>query len=115
MANVTITKVNAPRDSATEFSLTSLSADDVAVIGWDGKDESTSIVILAGVADVVATIKAGEGIQGMNDLALSLTATKYYEIPINSGKFKNTYGANTGKVLVSVDKACSIAVVEQTK
>ena len=116
MANVTVTPVFAPRDEATNFSLISLSASDVAVIDWTGcKDESTQIIFLGGAADAVATFKAGEGIQGMNDFDMTIEDAEYYSIPINSGKFKNDYGTNVGKVLVSVDKACKIAVVCQTK
>ena len=116
MANVNVTPVFAPRDEATNFSFTSLSASDVGVIDWTGcKDESTEIIILGGAADAVATFKAGEGIQGMNDFAMTIEDAEYYAIPINSGKFKNDYGTNVGKVRVSVDKAVSIAVVCQTK
>ena len=116
MANVTVTPVFAPRDEATNFDWTDLSANDVGVISWDGcKDESTEILVLGGAADAVATFKAGEGIQGMNDFPMTIEDGELYAIPINSGKFKNDYGTNVGKVRVSVDKAVKIAVICQTK
>ena len=116
MANVTVTPVFAPRDEATNFDWTDLTAGDVGVIDWDGcKDESTDILFLGGAADAVATFKAGEGIQGMNDHDMLIEDGEYYSVPINSGKFKNDYGTNVGKVRVAVDKAVKIAVVCQTK
>ena len=116
MANVTVTPVFAPRDAATNWDWTDLSASDVGVIDWTGcKDESTHILILGGAADAVATFKAGEGIQGMNDHAMTIEDAELYCIPINSGKFKNDYGTNVGKVRVAVDKAVKIAVICQTK
>lgn len=47
------------------------------------------------------TIKAGNGIQGVNDLVLEkLGAGKFTAVTIESGRFKNVTGDNKGKVVI---------------
>lgn len=109
--NITITK--AIRDEATEVVYTSLATTDNVLIDWDCRDECTTLRFLGGAAESKVTIKAGNGVQGVNDIEFVVPATKYVDVPINSGMFMNTYGENLGKVVLSVSAACSLAVVEE--
>lgn len=108
--NITITK--AVRDEATAVTMTSLAASDKVLIDWDCKDERTMLLFLGGSGAATATIKAGNGVQGCNDLVLTIPASGYVAVPLNSGGVKNTYGDDVGQVVLNVSAACSLAVVE---
>ena len=113
MANVTITPVKCARDAGTAFTLTSVSSGDTFEIEWDVRDESAALVVLASSTAPAITIAAGKGVQGNKDLVVACEASKYNVIPLNSGRFKNDYGTDVGKVKGSVATAgCSMAVVE---
>jgi hypothetical protein len=48
-----------------------------------------------------ATIKKGNGLQGVSDLASgNIPAAKFGAITVESGRFKNISGTNKGKILV---------------
>ena len=47
------------------------------------------------------TVKAGNGIQGLSDLALSVPAATTKCLVIESMKFVNTSGTNKGKILLT--------------
>ena len=113
MANVTLTPVKCKRDDATAYTLTSLSAGDTFEIDYDCRDESTALIVLTTSTAPTITIKAGAGVQGNKDLVKTLEASKYNAIPINSGRFKNDYGTDVGKVKGSIATAgATVAVVE---
>ena len=113
MANVTLTPQKCKRDDATAFTLTSVASGDTFEIEYDCRDESTALIVLTTSTAPTITIKAGEGVQGNKDLVKELTASKYNVIPINSGRFKNDYGTDVGKVKGSVATAgVTMAVVE---
>ena len=112
MADKNIAIVKATRDEATKVELTSLATSDNVLIDWDCKDERAMLLFLGGSSAATVTIKAGNGIQGCNDLTIEVPASSYVAVPINSGGVKNTYGGNVGKVVLSVSAACSLAVVE---
>lgn len=112
MADKAITVVKATRDEATSVALTSLATSDKVLIEWDVKDERTVMLFLGGSSTATVTVKAGNGVQGCNDLTVEVPASTYVAVPINSGGFKNTYGENVGKVVLSTSAACSLAVVE---
>ena len=112
MADKAITVVKAVRDEATTVALTSLATSDKVLVEWDVKDERTVMLFLGGSAQATVTIKAGNGVQGCNDLVVTVPASTYVAVPINSGGFKNTYGEDVGKVVLSTSAACSFAVVE---
>jgi hypothetical protein len=55
----------------------------------------------SGAVDRTATIKKGNGLQGVADLVSgNIAASKFGAIAVESGKFKNVSGANKGKVLI---------------
>ena len=47
------------------------------------------------------TIKAGNGLQGTNDISLELAQNEIAWVVLDSGKFKNVYGVNKGKVILT--------------
>lgn len=46
------------------------------------------------------TVKAGNGIQGVADLAHSVAASSYATVSIDSGAYKNVSGDDKGKVII---------------
>ena len=46
-------------------------------------------------------IKAGNGLQGTNDISLELASGEIAWVVLDSGKFKNVYGVNKGKVILT--------------
>jgi hypothetical protein len=55
----------------------------------------------SGAVDRTATVKKGNGIQGVADLVSgNISAAKFGAIAVESGAFKNVSGANKGKILV---------------
>lgn len=66
-----------------------------------GKDHKTMILLVNdGTGTATATIKAGNGIQGVADLSVSLTAGKYTIVSPEAGRFKLVSGTDKGKVLI---------------
>lgn len=51
--------------------------------------------------DKTITIKAGNGLQGTNDISLALAQNEIAWVALDSGKFKNVYGENKGKVILT--------------
>ena len=47
------------------------------------------------------TIKAGNALQGTNDISLALAKDAIAWVVLDSGKFKNVYGVNKGKVILT--------------
>ena len=67
-----------------------------------GKDHKTMILLVNdGSSAVTATVKAGNGLQGVSDLTVSLAAGAYTVICPEAGRFKLVSGADHGKVLIT--------------
>lgn len=67
-----------------------------------GKDHKTMILLVNdGTSTLTATIKAGNGIQGVADLTVSLAAGKFTFVCPESGRFKNMTGNDKGKVIIT--------------
>lgn len=59
------------------------------------------------------TIKAGNGLQGTNDISLTLAQSEIAWVALDSGKFKNVYGENKGKVILTgTDNNLQVKVIE---
>jgi hypothetical protein len=59
------------------------------------------------------TIKAGNGLQGTNDISLTLAKDEIAWVALDSGKFKNVYGENKGKVILTgTDNNLQVKVIE---
>lgn len=64
-------------------------------------------------ANKTITIKAGNGLQGTNDISLTLAKDKIAWVVLDSGKFKNVYGVNKGKVILTgTDANLKVKVIE---
>ena len=63
--------------------------------------------------DKTITIKAGNGLQGTNDISLTLAKDGIAWVVLDSGKFKNVYGVNKGKVILTgTDANLQVKVIE---
>lgn len=64
-------------------------------------------------ANKTITIKAGNGLQGTNDISLTLAKDEIAWVALDSGKFKNVYGENKGKVILTgTDNNLQVKVIE---
>ncbi len=86
---------------------TAIDATDGAEIVWSERDDKYLVLIQNANASEAknVTIKAGNGIQGVNDITTSIAASSYTFIALDSGRFKNVVGADKGKVLFTGDSA----------
>ena len=115
MADVAVTKQTTTKpNTVTKYTWTSLSAGDSAVIDADYKDERTIILVKnASTSDeAVITKKHGNGYGGVNDMTASIAKSTEHAFTLDSTIFKNVSGTNKGKIVISTDKAISIAVIE---
>ena len=77
---------------------------DKYVIGIKNASESEAKTI---------TIKAGNGLQGTNDISLELASGEIAWVALDSGKFKNVYGVNKGKVILTgISTDLKVKVIE---
>ncbi|MBQ7846914.1 MAG: hypothetical protein IJ344_01385 [Clostridia bacterium] len=66
----------------------------------DFSDEKCLILVQnAGTSAADVTVKAGNGIQGVNDLVHSVAASSFAILAIDSGRFKHVSGEEKGKVI----------------
>lgn len=97
------------RNTIAAVSLEALTASTAKAIDWSEKDEHTVLVINAS-AQTDLTVKAGNGIQGVTDLVLTVPQGVSL-VKLESGRFKNVSGANKGKVIVVSTGTPSVGVV----
>lgn len=97
------------RNTIAAVTLEALTASTAKAIDWSEKDEHTVLVINAS-AQTDLTVKAGNGIQGVTDLVLTIPQGVSL-VKLESGRFKNVSGANKGKVIVVSTGTPSVGVV----
>ncbi len=97
------------RNTLAAVALEALTASTAKAIDWNEKDEHTVLVINA-AAQTDLTVKAGNGIQGVTDLVLTVPKGISL-VKLESGRFKNVSGANKGKVIVVSTGTPSVGVV----
>ena len=97
------------RNTIAAVTLEALTANTAKAITWNEKDEHTVLVINA-AAQTDLTVKAGNGIQGVTDLVLTVPRGVSL-VKLESGRFKNVSGANKGKVIVVSTGTPSVGVV----
>ena len=97
------------RNTIAAVTLEALTANTAKAITWNEKDEHTVLVINA-AAQTDLTVKAGNGIQGVTDLVLTVPQGVSL-VKLESGRFKNVSGANKGKVIVVSTGTPSVGVV----
>lgn len=90
-----------------------LDATDGGEFVFDGADHKTLILLQNTVTAVkTVTVKAGNGIQGVNDLEIEIDASSTKAVALNSGAFKNMYGDDKGKVIMTGPSDIKIAVLK---
>ena len=97
------------RNTIAAVTLEVLTANTAKAITWNEKDEHTVLVINA-ATQTNLTVKAGNGIQGVTDLVLTVPQGVSL-VKLESGRFKNVSGANKGKVIVVSTGTPSVGVV----
>jgi len=116
MAIVNITNTKLTRNEAATFpTAVAVDATAGAAIDLTNKSDGRILIIIQNIAEAskTATIKAGNGLQGVEDLEITVAASTTKCIVIESGKYKNVTGDNKGKVIIKgTDANIKIAVVE---
>lgn len=97
MAIKTIEKGIIALNGALELPEAVACGSDGAVVEFDTEDRK--ILLIIGTAE--ATIKAGNGLQGTEDLTVEFTTGKQKAVVVESGRFVNTSGPNKGKILIT--------------
>lgn len=97
------------RNTIAAVTLEALTANTAKAITWNEKDEHTVLVINA-ATQTNLTVKAGNGIQGVTDLVLTVPQGVSL-VKLESGRFKNVSGANKGKIIVVSTGTPSVGVV----
>lgn len=88
------------RNEIVNLELTALTAATETPVAFDQKDDQTILVLAnSGTSAVDVTIKAGNGLQGVNDLTVSVKAGAN-AIKLESGRFKFVTGVNKGKIVL---------------
>ena len=112
MTATAITKVEVTRNAATNVpAAATVAKTDGALVTFDKDDQKILLLLKNNITDAThtAVIKAGNGLQGVSDLEITLTGTNTTAgnekaIVIESGRYVNVSGDNKGKVnIVSKD------------
>lgn len=90
-------KLTMRNDIATP-ELTALTANTEKAIEWSENDDKMILVVNA-TAETTLTVKAGNSIQGVCDLTLTVPVGVSL-VKLESGRFKNVSGENKGKIVV---------------
>ena len=105
MAAITVTVTKLARNGGVEMpTATALtSTTDGAEVDYTGQSDGRILLLIengnASAAET-ATVKAGNGIQGTEDLVVSVPAQKTLGLVLESGKFAFASGERKGKVWV---------------
>lgn len=107
MARVVITphemgRVNEAMTAVASASLfAAVDAAAGAEFAMSGRDDKTLLLVQnAATSAKTVTVKAGNGIQGVNDLTVSVPASSTTALVLDSGRYKNVSGDDRGKVIV---------------
>ena len=97
------------RNELATPTLAALVANTETEIEFNQKDDQTVLVINASAATDL-TVKAGNGLQGVNDLLLTVPKGISL-IKLESGRFKFVSGTHKGKIVVKSTGTPSVGVV----
>lgn len=97
------------RNEIVKAELTALTASTEKAIEWSENDNKMILVVQATTATTL-TVKAGNGIQGVADLVLTVPVGISL-VKLESGRFKNVSGDNKGKIMVVSAGTPSVGVV----
>jgi hypothetical protein len=108
MSATAITKVEVTRNAATNVpTAATVAKTDGALVTFDKDDQKILLLLKNNITNAThtAVIKAGNGLQGVSDLEITLTGTdttagNEKAVVIESGRFVNVTGDNKGKVVI---------------
>lgn len=107
MSATAITKTVVTRNAATAVpAAATVAKTDGALVTFDKDDQKILLLLKNNITDAThtAVIKAGNGLQGVSDLEVTLAAKSEACVVVESGRFVNVSGDNKGKVnIVSKD------------
>ena len=103
MAATNVTSAKLKWNEAKEVSQSAADATDGALVS-PGPDEATVLVLTAAGA-LTATVKAGDGIQGTEDLSIEFSGAGTKYVSVESGRYKQTKGEKAGKIEVKTTAA----------
>ena len=113
---IKLTSFNAFIKETADTDFAAVDASDGAYFVMAKGGDKYVIGIKNAVADTgskTITIKAGNGLQGTNDISLELAKDAIAWVVLDSGKFKNVYGVNKGKVILTgTDNNLQVKVIE---
>ena len=82
-------------------------------VEYTKKDDGKILILLENTgAEATCTILKGNALQGTTDLEIKVSASKTGAITVESGKYANVFGKNTGKVIIKGPAAVKIRVIE---
>ena len=88
------------RNTIATPTLTALVANTPTTIQWPESDEKMILVINnTGSASVTLTVEAGNSIQGVADLSVTVPVGVSL-LKLESGRFKNVTGSNKGSIVI---------------
>lgn len=91
---------------------TAIDVTSGAEIKLDGHDERTVILIYnSATSEGTATIKAGNGLQGVRDEVCTIPASSVAFIVPESGRFKNVSGDDRGKLIITGAATIKVACI----
>lgn len=98
------------RNSIANVALTALTDNTAKALEFSESDDKIVLVVQnSGDNDTDLTVKAGNGIQGVCDLVLSVPKGVSL-LKLESGRFKNVTGENKGKIVVVSTGTPSVGV-----
>lgn len=115
MAKTSITNAKMSFNTAvaipTAVAVGSEGSEYIAEVNYTGKDDSRILLMFenAATSSKSVTIKKGTGLQGVEDLTFSLTASGKFALVVESGKFVNNEG---NVVIAGADANVKVSVLE---
>lgn len=108
MAIAEITNVDLVRNEAKELvDAAAVDAVDGARVDYTNRSDGRILLLLtnSNASAQKATIVQGNSLQGVEDLEISIPASKTVAIVVESGKFMNVSGDNKGYVIIKGESA----------
>jgi hypothetical protein len=112
--DITNTKLKLNEISAMPETEAVTNQTDGCAIDYTGKDDGKILLILENSTSSPIDIKIlqGNGIQGVEDLAINIGNMEKKVIVIESGKFVNVKGELKGKVIINGSTSLKVAAIE---